>query len=159
MAILIEKSPDQSRAEQVHIIMKSDINGAGRLFGGRLMEWIDVVAGVVARRHCNHNVTTACIDNLVFKAAAYCGNVVVLKGQVTFVGSTSMEVRVDTFAEALDGTQEMINRAYLVMVALDENDKPTAVPPLRLDTPEQREEWAAGQRRNDLRRERRRLDY
>lgn len=108
MAILMEKSPDQSRAEQVHIIMKSDINGAGRLFGGRLMEWIDVVAGVVARRHCNHNVTTACIDNLVFKAAAYCGNVVVLKGQVAFVGSTSMEVRVDTFAEALDGTQEMI---------------------------------------------------
>ena len=51
------------------------------------------------------------------------------------------------------------DRAYLVMVALDENDKPTAVPPLRLDTPEQREEWAAGQRRNDLRRERRRLDY
>ncbi len=157
--MLMEQTPAQSHTEQVHIIMKSDINGAGRLFGGRLMEWIDVVAGVAARRHCHCNVTTACIDNLVFKAAAYCGDVVVLKGRVTFVGSTSMEVRVDTFVEGLDGSQEMINRAYLVMVALDEEEKPTQVPPLRLDTPEDREEWATGQKRNDLRRERRRLSY
>ena len=142
--MLMEQTPAQSHTEQVHIIMKSDINGAGRLFGGRLMEWIDVVAGVAARRHCHCNVTTACIDNLVFKAAAYCGDVVVLKGRVTFVGSTSMEVRVDTYVETLDGMRRPVNRAYLVQVAVDQKDKPVRVPGLIVETESEKAEWEAG---------------
>ena len=61
-------------AEQVQILMPSHINGSDRLFGGQLVEWIDVVASVVARRHCGHNVTTAAIDNLQFKAGAFINN-------------------------------------------------------------------------------------
>ena len=85
------------------------------------MQWIDEMAGIVARRHAGTIVTTACVDNLNFKAGAYLGDVVVLIGKMTYVGKTSMEVRIDTYVEAADGTRKIINRAYEVMVALDEN--------------------------------------
>ena len=64
-----EKRVSDSYTEQIHILMPQHINGYKRLFGGVLMEWIDVLAAVVARRHANCNVTTASVDNLQFKAA------------------------------------------------------------------------------------------
>ncbi len=148
------KPVSASRAEQIQILMPEHINGSRRLFGGRLVEWIDVVAAVVARRHSERNVTTASIDNLQFRAPAYVNDTILLVGQVTYVGHTSMEVRVDTFVEALNGEKTMINRAYLVMVALDENEKPTPVPALICETEEEKAEWEAGARRNALRRTR-----
>ena len=149
------KTVAESRAEQIQILMPEHINGYKRLFGGRLVEWIDIVAGVVARRHSGRNVTTAAIDNLQFQGAAHVNSTVVLLGQITYVGTTSMEVRVDTFVEHLDGRRTQVNRAYLVMVALDENERPTSVPGLILQTDEERAEWEAGQRRSALRKQRR----
>ena len=153
------KTVAQSRTEQIQILMPEHINGYSRLFGGKLMEWIDVVAGVVARRHSGREVTTAAIDNLQFKAAAHINSTVVLIGRITYVGRTSMEVRVDAFVEELDGRRQMINRAYRVMVALDEHEQPTPVPPLILESEEDRTEWEAGVRRRNLRRERRAENY
>ena len=153
------KTVAQSRTEQIQILMPEHINGYSRLFGGKLMEWIDVVAAVVARRHSGREVTTAAIDNLQFKAAAHINSTVVLIGRITYVGRTSMEVRVDAFVEELDGRRQMINRAYLVMVALDEHEQPTPVPPLILESEEDRTEWEAGVRRRNLRRERRAENY
>lgn len=150
-----EKRVADSRTEQVQIIMPEHINGVNRLFGGKLVEWIDIVAGVVARRHCNRNVTTVSIDNLHFKAPAYVNSTVMLIGQITYVGRTSMEVRVDTFVEALEGSRQLINRAYLVMVALDEGEQPVEVPRLLLETEEEQQEWEAGKRRSQLRKQRR----
>jgi len=140
-----------SRVEQVHMLMYEHLNGYGRLFGGRLMEWIDVVAGVVARRHSGCNVTTASIDRLEFIAPAYIGDTIVLEGNLTFVGRTSMEVRVDTYVEKLSGQKERINRANLVMVALDENDRPTSVPALIPETIEEKAEYEAGRKRREAR--------
>ena len=97
----IMKKVSDSRTEQIQILMPAHINGYKRLFGGKLVEWIDVVAAVVARRHSGCNVTTASIDNLIFAEAAYVNSTVVLIGQMTYVGRTSMEVRVDTFVEGL----------------------------------------------------------
>jgi acyl-CoA hydrolase len=148
---MITKKVSDSRTEQVHIVLPEDINGYSRLFGGRLMAWIDVVAAVVARRHSGREVTTACVDRLEFQAAAYLNTTIVLTGCVTYVGHTSMEVRVDTFAEALSGERQRVNRAYLVMVALDENQKPTTVPPLELESDKERREWEGGIRRSELR--------
>ena len=148
------KRVSDSVTEQIQIIMPEHINGYNRLFGGRLVEWIDVVAGVVARRHSNCNITTVAIDNLQFKAAAHVNNTVVLKGRITFVGSTSMEVRVETFVEALTGEKKLVNRAYLVMVALDADENPTPVPGLILETDEDRLEWEAGKKRRRLRKQR-----
>jgi len=150
----ISKKVSDSMTSQVQIIMPQHINGYRRLFGGQLVEWIDIVAGVVARRHSGRNVTTIFIDNLHFKAPAHANDTVVLKGRITYVGRTSMEVRVDTFVEDLAGNREMINRAYLVMVALDENEQPTEVPGLILEYDEDFKEWEAGKIRNAQRKER-----
>jgi len=151
MQVLKEKKVCESVTQQVQIIMPVDINGDDRLFGGRLMEWIDVVAAVVARRHSGHSVTTAAVDHLRFKSAAYVNDTVVLKGNITYVGRTSMEVRVDTFVEELSGEQQMINRAYLVLVALDGDGNPTEVPRLLVETQEEKDEWEAAKLRNQYR--------
>lgn len=147
----IKRRPEESETQQIQILMPSDINGNDRLFGGKLMEWIDVVAAVVARRHSCCNVTTAAVDHLQFKAAAYVNNTLVLKGRVTCVGTTSMEVRVDTFVESLNGRQRLINRAYLILVAIDKDGKPTEVPPLELVSEEEHAEYQAGLARKEYR--------
>ena len=148
-----------SITEQTHIIMPMHINGTNRLFGGLLVEWIDIVAGVVGRRHSQSNVVTACIDNLQFKGGAFLNDTVVLIGKITYVGKTSMEVRVDTYVENLAGVRKPINRAYLVLVAIDENDNPVEVPRLEVSTDVERAEWEGGKRRSELRKQRRLEGY
>lgn len=154
-----QKHVEDSRTENTYLIMPKHINGYGRLFGGILLQWIDEVAGIVAHRHAGSIVTTACVDNLNFKAGAYLGDTVVLIGRMTYVGKTSMEVRVDTYAEDADGTRRMINRAYEVLVALDENDKKIEVPGLIVETEEQRAEWIGGEKRYELRKQRRKEGF
>ena len=149
------KKASQSLTEQQYLILPAHINHYGRLFGGQLLKWIDELAGIVAMRHCGCTVTTAAIDNLQFQAPAYTGDMVVLRGWVTYVGRTSMEVRVDTYREALDGTREMINRAYIDMVAINCKGKPTPVPPLVLETEEEHREYEAACRRRQMRKQRR----
>ncbi len=139
-----KKTVAESRAEHSRIIMRGDTNGTGRLFGGRLVEWIDMVAGVVARRHSNCNVTTASIDELAFISSAHADDTILLIGQIAYVGRTSMEVRVDTFVERLDGEKHRVNIAYLTMVALDWADRPTEVPRLILTTDGERAEFKNG---------------
>lgn len=150
-----KKHVEDSRTENTYLIMPKHINGYGRLFGGILLQWIDEVAGIVAHRHAGSIVTTACVDNLNFKAGAYLGDTVVLIGRMTYVGKTSMEVRVDTYAEDSNGMRRMINRAYEVLVALDENDNKLEVPGLIVETEAQKAEWIGGQKRYELRRQRR----
>ena len=154
-----QKHVEDSRTENTYLIMPKHINGYGRLFGGILLQWIDEVAGIVAHRHAGSIVTTACVDNLNFKAGAYLGDTVVLIGRMTYVGKTSMEVRVDTYAEDADGTRRMINRAYEVLVALDENNKKIEVPGLIVETEAQRAEWIGGEKRYELRKQRRKEGF
>ena len=137
------KIPADSYTESVQILNLGTMNGYNRLFGGKLMEWIDICAAVVARRHANRNVTTVLVDTLEFKEPAYANSLVVLCGKVVYVGRTSMDVRVQSYVEKLDGSRQLINSAYLTLVALDENDKPTPVPQLKLTTDDERAEWDA----------------
>ncbi len=150
----MEKRAECSLTEQVHIVMSEDINGAGRLFGGRLVEWIDEVAGIVGLRHSGHNVTTAAIENLQFKEGAYIGEIIVLIGRVVYTGRTSMEVRIDTYREELSGMRYPINRAYLTMVALDERDKPVPVPKLKIESETEKAEWEYALARRESRKKR-----
>ena len=78
------KHMEDSRTENTYLIMNKHINGYGRHFGGVLMQWIDEMAGIVAYRHAGTIVTTACVDNLNFKAGAYLGDTVVLIGKLTY---------------------------------------------------------------------------
>ena len=149
------KTVDDSRVETVHVVRPNHLNGANRLFGGILMQWIDEVAGVVAKRHCMCNVTTASVDNLTFLHGAYQNDMVVIKGKLTWVGNTSMEVCVDTYVETLDGKRDRINNAHFMMVALDENNKPVQVPRLELQTDDERLAWEHGEERRRIRIQRR----
>ena len=153
------RTVEYSRTEQIQIVMPEFINGTGRLFGGKLVEWIDIVAAVVARRHSGMDVTTACIDQLIFKRGAFVNDMLVLIGRITYVGTTSMEIRVDTYMEEPDGVRKPINRAYLVTVALDKEGKSARVPGLLLQTETERAEWEGGIRRMKLRKERRAEGY
>ena len=145
------KTVDESRVETIHIVRPNHLNGANRLFGGIMMQWIDEVAGIVAKRHSMCNVTTASVDNLTFLHGAYQNEMVVIKGKITWVGNTSMEVCVDAYVENISGEQRRINNAHFMMVALDENDKPVKVPRLILQTEEEKLAWEHGEERRRIR--------
>ena len=152
MNVIEERKVSDSMVETVHMVRPNHMNAAGRLFGGMLMQWLDEVAGLVAKRHTRSNVITASVDNLPFIHGAYQGEMVVIIGKVTYVGNSSMEVRVDTYVEHLeDGMRHPINRAYFTMVALDENDRPKRVPRLVLRTVEEKAEWDAAKKRREMR--------
>lgn len=153
------KKVTDSIVETVHIVRPNHLNGANRLFGGILMQWIDEAAGIVAKRHSMRNVITASIDNLRFIKGAYQNEMVVIIGKLTYVGTTSMEVRVDTYVENREGVRTAINRAYFVMVALDENDKPVPVPKLILETDSEKAEWEAAEKRREMRSQRKAEGY
>lgn len=124
------KKASQSHTEHVQIVLSQHINGSGRLFGGQLMAWVDVVAAVVARRHSGCQVTTASIEKLDFKHPAKINSTIVIISDIISVGNTSMRVKVDTFKENLDGSRVKLNTAILTLVALDDNGNPTRVPRL-----------------------------
>lgn len=148
---MVSKTVDESRVETIHIVRPCHLNGANRLFGGILMEWIDEVAGIVAKRHSMSNVTTASVDNLTFLHGAYQNDMVVIKGKMTWVGNSSMEVCVDTYVENLSGERHRINNAHFMMVALDEDDQPVTVPRLILQTEDEHLAWAHGEERRRIR--------
>lgn len=154
-----KKRVSDSYVEQAYILMPKHINESGHLFGGQLLAWIDEIASIVARRHSNANPVTAAIDNLVFKKGAKTNDIVVLVGRLTYVGTTSMEVRVDTYVESLDGMRVMINRAYIVMVAMDALYKPMQVPGLIVESEVEKAEWDAGIRRSELRKQRKKEGF
>lgn len=147
-----KRTVDYSKTEQVHLIQPADLNGGNRLFGGAILNWIDEVAAIVAMRHAGvKTVTTAAIDQLEFKAGAYLNDLIVLIGYVVYTGRTSMEVRVDTYVESADGMRSVINRANIILVAIDENNKPTPVPQLELENDFQREQYLQAKQRREMR--------
>lgn len=121
------KPVSASYTEQCHIVFSEHINGNGRLFGGQLIAWMDVVAAVVARRHSEHEVTTVSIDKMDFNAPAKLNDLIIIAGKLVSAGNTSMRIEVDAYMEN-KGVRTRINTAMFILVALDENDKPTRVP-------------------------------
>ncbi len=143
-----------SRTEQVHVVMPQHLNGHGDLFGGQLAMWIDVVSGVVAVRHCRSRITTAAIDNLQFRESVRQSTLLVMQGRMTYVGRTSMEVRVDSYAEDVHtGVRRLINTAFVIEVAVDEHGRPQEVPPLIAESPEEIADFQAGEKRRKMRKE------
>lgn len=126
----IYKSVEDSRVEHIQIVFSEHINGVGRLFGGRLVEWMDIVAAVVARRHSQCEVTTVSIDKMDFAAPAKLNDTILIIGELVKVGNTSMNVKISAYVEKLSGRRVLINKANFIMVALGKNEKPCRVPRL-----------------------------
>ncbi len=141
------------KTTSVQMVLAPHCNGYAkpRLFGGQLMSWIDVIGAVAAQRYTKSAVTTVCVDNLNFLKPAYLGDTVVQEAQVTWTGHTSLEVRVDTYVEKLDGERDLTNRAYIVFVALDDNDRPVYVPQFVPETDEEKLEYSAAEERRKIR--------
>lgn len=135
------------------IVMPTHTNGVGGvLFGGTLVQWIDVCAAVAAMRHCGGSAVTASIDRLDFLVPIHVGDVVVLQAQVNFAGRTSMEVgcRVET-EDPRSGERRYTTKAYLTFVALDGGGKPRPIPPLVPETAEEKRRHGEAKKRRSAR--------
>lgn len=127
-------TPEETRCVMTQIVMPMHTNGvSGVMFGGIMMQWIDVCAGVAAMRHSHGGVLTASIDRLDFLSPVKVGETVVLQAQVNYTSKTSMEVgcRVET-EDMRSGIRRYVTKAYLTFVAVDEHGRPRAIEPLRL---------------------------
>ena len=127
-------TPEQTRCVMTQIVMPMHTNGvAGVMFGGIMMQWIDVCAGVAAMRHAGGAVLTASIDRLDFMSPVQVGEIVVLQAQVNFVARTSMEVGVRVDVEDMRlRTRRYVTKAYLTFVAVDEPGRPRSIGDLTL---------------------------
>ena len=137
-----------SQTEQTYLMRPNSMNCYGNLFGGQLMGWIDEIASIVAMRHCEADITTAAIDNLNFKEGATVNDVVVLRGKITHVGKNFDGSTCGHICRSRHGIRKVINRAYVVMVAVDEHHHPIPVPGLIVESENDRAEWEGGE--NDI---------
>ena len=130
-----QKTPRSSYVETRHIVMPDHANHYGTLFGGFLMSWIDMIAVMVAQRHCGREAVTASVDRLNFIAPIFVGDHVLLKASVNYTGRSSMEIGVQVSKEnPYTGVSVRATTAYLTFVALDENKRPSAIPPVVPET-------------------------
>jgi uncharacterized protein (TIGR00369 family) len=129
------KSVQESQITMAVVMNPEDANPAGNVHGGVVMKYVDTAAGVAAIRHARKIAVTASIDRLDFHNPVYIGNLLILKASVNMVGKTSLEVGVRVEAEnPLTGEVRHTASAYLTFVAIDEQGKPSAVPPLICET-------------------------
>jgi acyl-CoA hydrolase len=131
------------------MMLPSDANPKGNVFGGVIVKHVDLVAGLVAKRHArNTNCVTASIDRMTFLKPVYIGNALILSARLNYVRKSSMEVEVTIESENLDdGMRVRTGIAFLTMVALDKNGSPTEAPQLDLKNPEDRKHFKEGEAR------------
>lgn len=146
--VLQPKSPNESKTEMIARMFPSDANPAGNVFGGEILKQIDLIAGLVSQKHSRTNTVTASIDRVNFLKPVYVGNALILNARLNYVHRSSMEIEVTVEAEDLmTGIRTLTNTAYITSVALGPDGKTTAVPPLRLETEEERQRFAQGEQR------------
>lgn len=130
----------QSRTTISRLMYPGQANLLGNVHGGEIMKMVDEVGGLTAARHCRRPVVTVAMDAMTFLEPVHVGDLMIQRAEVTFVGRTSMEIRVEVIAEnPRTGEQVFTNWAYVVYVAVDDDGKPTPVPPLIAETDEERE--------------------
>ena len=130
----------------------SNANPSGNVFGGYILKQIDLVAGLVAQRHAQTNAVTASIDRVNFLKPVFVGEVLVLHARLNYVHRSSMEIEISVSAENLTkGTSTLTGTAFVTMVALDKNGKPTQVPELILESEEDKRKFAEGKLRMEQR--------
>lgn len=146
----------QSFVVKTSIVQPPDTNSYGTLFGGKLMAYIDDIAGIAAMRHARRQVVTASTDSVDFLHPIYEGNSVCLEAYVTYTGRTSMEVFVKVTAEnLLTGERNVCAISFLTMVAIDEAGKPAEVPGVMPETEEEKNLFETAKARAENRKIRR----
>lgn len=134
------------------LVLPNDTNTLNNLMGGRLLHWMDIAAAISAQKHCNRIVVTASVDNVSFKHPIKLGDVITIEAKVTRSFNTSVEVRLDVWAENIpSGSRAKSNEAYYTFVALDKEGKTVPVPQLEPVTPEEKDLFDGALRRRQLR--------
>jgi uncharacterized protein (TIGR00369 family) len=134
----VRKPSSASHVTIAQLMHPEHANNSGNVHGGWVMKLVDEVGALACMRHSKHRVVTVAIDQMTFRQPIRIGDLVTLDAEVTYTGHTSMEVEVLVTAEnPITGEYTHTNKAYVVYVALDDNQKPVAVPPLLIETDEQ----------------------
>lgn len=151
--MLKAKSPDESRAETTVLMMPPDANPMGNVFGGVILKHVDLIAGIVAKRHAGHaNVVTAAMDRTTFLRPVFIGDALVLAARLNYVRRSSMEVEVTVDSENFDGGARVrTGTAFVTLVALDKRGKATEVPPLLIETKVDEKRFEEGRKRMEQR--------
>ncbi|HBG17848.1 MAG TPA: acyl-CoA thioesterase [Desulfobulbaceae bacterium] len=146
------KRVDESRVFMAQVMNPQDANPAGNVHGGVIMKLIDTAAGTVAIRHARSNVVTAAIDRLEFHRPVFIGDLLTLKASLNFAGRTSMEIGVRVEAEnCMTGEVRHTSSAYLTFVALDKSGHPLDIPPLLLETDDDKRRNEEAKARREMR--------
>lgn len=146
------KKISDSKVELAQVMMPEHSNAAGNVHGGYILKIVDQAGAIVAQRHAHRNIVTASLDRMDFISPVYVGNLVFAKASCNFVSRTSMEIGVRVEAECLrTGTHTHVGSAYLTFVALDENDKPTPIPELILETDDEKRRFEEAKKRREIR--------
>jgi acyl-CoA hydrolase len=154
--MLEPKKTSESRTILTDLVLPPDTNYHGTIFGGNVMAYIDKVASIAAMRHSRTQVVTASSDSLDFISPIKTGEAICVEGFVTWTRKTSMEVFVKVEAEdLLTGERRPTSSAYLTFVALDDDGRPTPVPPVLPESEEEKWHFKGAQERSEARRKRR----
>lgn len=134
------------------LVLPNDTNTMNNLMGGRLLHWMDIAAAISAQKHCNRIVVTASVDNVSFQHSIKLGDVITIEARVSRAFSTSVEVRLDVWAQNIpSGTRVKSNEAYYTFVALDQNGRTIPVPELIPETVDEIALFDGALRRRQLR--------
>lgn len=149
------KPPSESLTETVHVVLPNDANPLGFILGGTVMHLIDMAGAIAALRHARVPIVTAAVDELQFLHPIKVGDLILLRARVNAAFTTSMEIEVEVFSEeTLTGARQLTSRAFLTFVTVDKDGHRHPVPPLALETEEERTraESAKARRADRLRR-------
>jgi acyl-CoA hydrolase len=145
------KTPLQSLTTNTEVVLPNDTNHVGNLFGGKLMQWLDLTAAIAAQRHCGRVVVTAAINHVSFDIPIKQNSIVTLEAKVSRAFSSSMEVFIDVYFEnPSNGQKTKCNEAILTFVAIDQNGSPLPVPPITPETELEKTRFDGALRRRQL---------
>jgi uncharacterized protein (TIGR00369 family) len=146
------RSPNQSAVTLHQLMLPEHANTFGNVHGGVIMKVMDEAGAICAMRHASHACVTIAIDSMHFHSPVHVGQLLCCHSRVTWVGNTSIEVEVRVHAEdVISGTTTETNSGHFVYVALDEARMPTAVPPLLIETTEERRAFKQAEARREAR--------
>ncbi len=150
--LVLERTVAESQSERSEIIFPADANALGNLFGGRLMQYIDLVGAMAASRHARAITVTASMDHLDFVAPVLVGDLLILKASVNRAYRTSMEVGVKAMVEDVRKNRlRHVSSAYLTYVAVDKEGQRLVVPQVMPETEHQRRRYEDAGRRREMR--------
>jgi acyl-CoA hydrolase len=142
------KRPSESMTEMVQVVLPNDANPLGFILGGTVMHLIDIVAAIACHRHTRSLLVTAAVDGLQFLHPIKVGDLIILRSRVTAAWSTSLEAEVEVFSEEiLTGLRKLTSRAYLTFVTVDTAGQRVLVPPLVLESEEEKRKAAEAELR------------